>query len=115
CSLCRTAFKDCVLTAEPKKENGMWAALITGMLLLLSINAYSQEITTGDTVNVPSSGASGGQNASVWKAECAKGMVMTGIEIVVGGTCHNQCNTDGRPVATYGIHCSQLQAESSAK
>src|SRR5262245_7933733 len=66
-------------------------------------------------LNVPSNGKFGGQNASMWKAECAKGMVMTGIEIVVGGTCHNQCNIDGRPVATYGIHCSQLQAGSSSR
>ena len=41
----------------------------------------------------------------------AKGMVMTGIEIVVGGICHNQCNTDGGPLATYGTHCSPLQTE----
>jgi hypothetical protein len=90
----------------------MRALLITGMLFLLSTDVYSQEITPGNTVNVPANGAFGGQNASVWKAECEKGMVMTGIEIVVGGTCHNQCNTDGRPVATYGIHCSPLQTGS---
>jgi hypothetical protein len=40
---------------------------------------------------------------------------MTGVEIVVGGTCHNQCNTDGRPLAAYGIHCTELHAEGSAK
>jgi hypothetical protein len=90
----------------------MRAILIAGMLLLLSNNAYSQEIITGNTKNVPASGQSGGTNASVWKAECDKGMVVTGIEIVVGGTCRNQCNADGRPLATYGIHCSQLQAVS---
>ena len=90
----------------------MRALLITGMLFLLSTDVYSQEITPGNTVNVPANGAFGGQNASVWKAECEKGMVMIGIEILVGGTCHNQCNTDGRPVATYGIHCSPLQTGS---
>ena len=68
----------------------MRAVLIAGMLLLLSNNAYSQQITTGNTVNVLANGRAGGQNASIWKAECDKGMVMTGIEIVVGGTCHNQ-------------------------
>jgi hypothetical protein len=85
------------------------------MLLLPSTSAYSQQITTGDTVNVPANGRLGGQNASIWKAECDKGMVMTGIEILVGGTCHNQCNADGRPVATYGIHCSPLQSGGSTK
>jgi len=93
----------------------MRVILITGMLLLLSNNSYSEQITTGTTINVPSNGQLGGQNASVWKAECAKGMVMTGIEIVVGGTCHNQCDADGRPLATYGIHCSPLQAGDSAR
>jgi hypothetical protein len=93
----------------------MPAVFIASMLLLLSSNAYSQQITTGDTVNVPANGMLGGKNATIWKAECAKGMVMTGIEIVVGGTCHNQCNTDGRPLATYGIHCSPIQAEGSTK
>jgi hypothetical protein len=91
----------------------MRAMLIAGMLFsLLSSKSYPQQITIGNTVNVPANGSFGGQNASVWKAECDKGMVMTGIEIVVGGTCHYQCDTDGKPVATYGIHCSPLQAGS---
>jgi hypothetical protein len=86
--------------------------LITGMLLLLPSNAHSQQTTADDTVNVPANGRSGGQNPSIWRADCQKGMVMTGIEIVVGGTCQNQCNADGRPVATYRIHCSPMQAGS---
>jgi ribosomal protein L24 len=93
----------------------MRVILIAAVLSLLSASAHSQQVTTGDTVNVPGSGAAGGQNATVWKADCQKGMVMTGIEIVVGGTCHNQCNSDGRPIAAYRIHCSQLQTGNSAK
>jgi hypothetical protein len=89
--------------------------LVAGMLLLLPNNAYSQQTTAGDTVNVPANGRSGGQNASIWSADCQKGMVMTGIEVVVGGTCHNQCNTDGRPVATYRIHCAPMQPGSPTK
>jgi len=89
--------------------------LIIGMLLLLPSNTYSQQTAAGDTVNVPANGGSGGQNTSIWKADCQKGMVMTGIEIVVGGTCHNQCNADGRPVATYRIHCSPMQAGTPTK
>ena len=39
----------------------MRAVLIAGMLLLLlSNNAYSQQITTDNTVNVPANGRSGG-------------------------------------------------------
>ena len=89
--------------------------LIAAMLSLLSNNAYSQQITTGDAVNVPGSGAAGGQNATVWKAECQKGMVVTGIEVVVGGTCHNQCNADGRALAAFRIQCSPLQMGDAAK
>jgi hypothetical protein len=97
------------------EEDRMRAILFAGMLLLPSNNAYSQQITTGNTVNVPANGRLGGLNASVWKAECDKGMVMTGIEIVVGGTCHSQCSNDGRPLATFGIHCSPLQAGESTR
>lgn len=93
----------------------MRAVPITGILLLLCTDAYSQHISTGEITSVPSNGHSGGTNASVWKAECPKGSVMTGIEVVVGGTCHNQCNTDGRPLTTYGIHCTELHAESPPK
>ena len=80
---------------------------LVAVMLLLSSSANSQQIATGTTVTVPANGGSGGASASIWRADCKPGMVMTGIEIVVGGTCHNQCNADGRPVATYRIHCSQ--------
>ena len=62
-----------------------------------------------NTVPVPSNGMAGGANPSIWKARCKAGMVMTGIEIVVGGTCRNQCNADGRPLAGYRILCSPLK------
>jgi hypothetical protein len=79
------------------------------LLLALPNHATAQDISTKNTVPVPSDGAAGGANPSVWKAQCKNGMVMTGIEIVVGGTCHNQCNADGRPLAAYRILCSELQ------
>lgn len=82
--------------------------LLAGFLLLAASQARAQDIGTHNTVPVPSNGVAGGTNAAVWKAECKPGMVMTGIEIVVGGTCHNQCNADGRPLAAYRILCSEL-------
>jgi len=82
---------------------------LTTLLLLPASGAGAQDITTKNTVPVPSNGAAGGTNPSIWKAECKPGMVMTGIEIVVGGTCRNQCNADGRPLAAYRILCSELQ------
>jgi hypothetical protein len=93
----------------------MRALLVTGLVLLLSAGAISQEVATGDTVSVRANGGSGGLNATVWKADCQEGRVMTGIEILVGGSCHNQCDNDGRPVATYLIHCSKLQASRSTR
>jgi hypothetical protein len=84
--------------------------VLVGFLALLSTSAHAQEITTGNTVRVLADGAAGiGRSASLWKADCQRGMVLTGIEIAVGGTCHNQCDADGRPLATFVIHCSQIQ------
>jgi hypothetical protein len=80
------------------------------IFLLFASGAYTQDIRTKNTVPVPSNGAAGGINPSVWSAHCKDGMVMTGIEIVVGGTCHHQCDGDGRPLAAYRILCSQLEA-----
>jgi hypothetical protein len=82
--------------------------LATVILLLLTGNVYAQDIDTKNTVTVPANGAAGGANPAVWSAHCKQGMVMTGIEIVVGGTCNNQCDADGRPLAAYRILCSEL-------
>lgn len=87
----------------------MQRTLLAAILLLATTIAQAQDITPKNTVPVPSNGAAGGANASVWSAHCKPGMVMTGIEIVVGGTCHEACNADGRPLAAYRILCSDLQ------
>ena len=92
-----------------EKEEVMRNLVSVGLLALLSIGAHSQEITTSNTVRVLSDGHAGGQNAAIWKADCQPGMVLTGIKLAVGGTCHNQCDRDGRPVAAFVIHCSQIQ------
>lgn len=82
---------------------------LAGLLLLASGSAYSQQTASG-TVTVPANGAAGGANSTIWSATCKEGMVMTGIDIMVGGTCKNQCNADGRPVATYRIRCAPIQS-----
>src|SRR5207249_9831788 len=92
-----------------QKGGGHDKLVLMAFLALLSSSAYAQEITTGNTVRVLADGGSGGQNATIWKADCQQGMLLTGIEIAVGGTCHNQCDRDGRPLATFVIHCSQIQ------
>ncbi len=84
--------------------------LLMAALLFVAHSAQAQDIETEQTVPVPSNGVAGGTNAAVWKAHCQPGMVMTGIEIVVGGTCQNQCDADGRPLAAYRILCSHLKA-----
>jgi hypothetical protein len=83
--------------------------LIAVLLQLSATQAYAQVVDTENTVSVPSNGMAGGANPSIWKARCKPGMVMTGIEIVVGGTCRNECNADGRPLAAYRILCSPLK------
>jgi hypothetical protein len=87
----------------------MQRILLTATVMLLASPCFAQHISTQNTVPVPSNGAAGGANPSVWKAQCKEGMVMTGIEIVVGGSCQNQCDADGRPLAAYRILCSDLQ------
>ena len=92
----------------------MQRILWVGALLLLASHAHAQAISTQNTIAVPADGGAGGADALVWKAECQPGMVVTGIQIMVGGTCHNQCNADGRPLATFNVLCSQLQAGGAA-
>jgi len=51
----------------------MHRPVLVGFLALLSSSAYSQEITTGNTVRVLADGGSGDQNAAIWKADCQQG------------------------------------------
>src|SRR5215471_9192919 len=94
-----------------EKEEAMHKLVSVGFLALLSSSAHSQEITTSNTVRVLADGHSGGQNAAIWKADCQPGMVLTGIELAVGGTSHSEFDGDGRPGATFVIHCSRIQPE----
>ncbi len=57
---------------------------LLAILLVLPGYSLAQDISTKNTVPVQSDGAAGGTNPTVWKAHCRDGMVMTGIEIVVG-------------------------------
>ena len=85
--------------------------VLVGFLALLPSSAYSQEITTGNTVRVLADGGSGGQNATIWKADCQQGMVLTGIEIAVGGV--PQPMRSGRQAFGYIRH--PLLPDSSGK
>jgi hypothetical protein len=86
----------------------MRTIVIAGLLLLCAGSAYSQQVANETTVTVPANGRAGGTNAAIWSASCKEGMVMTGIDIMVGGTCNNQCDADGRPIATYRIRCTPI-------
>jgi hypothetical protein len=95
------------------EENSMHRLPLALIVLLLAGGVQAQEaeeIGTKNTVPVPSNGFFGGADHSVWTAKCKPGMVMTGIEIVVGGTCKHQCDADGRPLAAYRILCSELES-----
>lgn len=61
------------------------------------------DIQNGSTPG--SSWAGGGANAVDANANCPAGQVMTGIHIHLGGTCHTQCDADGRPISSYTIIC----------
>jgi hypothetical protein len=40
---------------------------------------------------------------------CEDGQVAVGIDLTLGGTCHEQCNGDGRPVQQFKVVCRTLQ------
>lgn len=47
-----------------------------------------------------------GSNAMAMNSYCPEGQVMVGIEMVIGGTCRNQCEADGGAFHKYRIVCS---------
>jgi len=77
----------------------------------LTGSVYPQQPAAQNIVEVTADGASGGANSAIWNASCPAGMVMTGLRIMVGGTCHYQCDGDGRPLATFNIVCSPPPAK----
>jgi len=85
--------------------------LVAATALLLTGYAHAQQQGTQNIVEVPADGAAGGANSAIWNASCPAGMVMTGLRVMVGGTCHNHCDGDGRPLATFNIVCSQPPAK----
>jgi len=48
----------------------------------------------------------GGLNAVGKTSQCPAGQVMVGLQIVTGGTCHSQCDPDGRPIHTFRVLCA---------
>jgi hypothetical protein len=45
----------------------------------------------------------------VFPLRCDEGQVAVGIDLTLGGTCHEQCNGDGRPVQQFKVVCRALQ------
>ncbi|MHC2621535.1 hypothetical protein ACVIW2_003567 [Bradyrhizobium huanghuaihaiense] len=45
----------------------------------------------------------------VFPLRCDEGQVAVGIDLTLGGTCHEQCNGDGRPVQQFKLVCRALQ------
>ena len=48
----------------------------------------------------------GGLNAVGKTSQCPPGQVVVGLQIVTGGTCHSQCDPDGRPIHTFRVLCA---------
>jgi hypothetical protein len=69
------------------------------------LTAAIQEVP--DAVFSDYSAAWGGTNAVPYAASCPNGQVAVGLELVLGGTCHGQCDPDGRPVHKFRLKCAR--------
>jgi hypothetical protein len=49
----------------------------------------------------------GGMNAELYSSSCPANQVVVGLDIWLGGTCHEQCNADGRPVHFFRVKCGR--------
>jgi len=76
--------------------------LRTNIAALAAREAIAVEATTEAAAN----GAVGGTSAIDLTASCPSGQLMTGIRMHLGGTCHRQCDPDGRPVSTFAAICA---------
>lgn len=75
------------------------------LFLILTLGLLTCETVLAREYVVNADARSGGANARTWTAQCPPGFVMKGVRLVVGGTCHRQCDPDGRPVSTFQIIC----------
>ena len=71
---------------------------------IAALNAR-QGVTVSAGGSKDSSGAWGGASQVDAAASCPPGQVVIGISIVLGGTCHTQCEGDGRPISRYVLRC----------
>jgi hypothetical protein len=49
------------------------------------------------------------EGAKSFPLRCPDGQIAVGIDLTLGGTCHEQCNGDGRPVQQFKLVCQSLQ------
>jgi hypothetical protein len=49
------------------------------------------------------------EGAASFPLRCEAGQVAVGVNLILGGTCHEQCNGDGRPVQQFKLVCQALE------
>ncbi len=78
-----------------------------GKNTVMRVSALETKMTSTPTSAWgPDKSFGGGTNAVPLDSECPAGQVMVGIQIVTGGTCHGQCDPDGRALHRFKIQCA---------
>lgn len=54
-------------------------------------------------------GRFGNEGTGVFPLRCEDGQVAIGVDLTLGGTCHTQCGSDGRPIQQFKVVCRALQ------
>jgi hypothetical protein len=54
-------------------------------------------------------GRFGNEGTAVFPLRCEEGQVAIGVDLTLGGTCHTQCGSDGRPIQQFKVVCRALQ------
>lgn len=63
--------------------------------------------TPVEIVDGTQSKSAGGANAEIYSSLCSPGQVVVGLEVSLGGTCHGECDGDGRPVHYFRVKCGR--------
>jgi hypothetical protein len=70
-----------------------------------------QKAISGITINARND-PGGTQTVGLDKGlSCPPGEAISALNLVLGGTCHTQCDPDGHPIKAITVTCSALQAK----
>lgn len=107
-----TIVADCAEIAAKAAQQAQAAAsalttrLVAAEREIAALKAQSIVQVNVSQPRAASSASYGGASAVTPVAQCPAGQVAVGIEMTLGGTCHEQCNADGRTVSSFRLVCA---------